>query len=166
MLQCVIAKEGNLFYYNIFSQVPRRCPCSRSLCTLIPTSEELRPPRLKKGQRVAQGPWWESCVFGPNEEAFRPQYWRDLGAVEEQRRGEQNLEDPDVVFPTSVTLMCFKVKVGAVLPPLLLSFVYLFCQFTMFQSLVKRHWWGSDCSESFGNISRWMSNSTHFTFGG
>ena len=121
--------------------------------TLIPTSEELRPPRLKKGQRVAQGPWWESCVFGPNEEAFRPQYRRDLGAVEEQRRGEQNLEDPDVVFPTSVTLMCFKVKVGAVLPPLLLSFVYLFCQFTMFQSLVKRHWWGSDCSESFGLCS-------------
>ena len=74
-----------------------------------------------------------------NEEATRLQYWRDLGAVEEQRRGEQNLEDPDVVFPTSVTLMCFKVKVGAVLPPLLLSFVYLFCQFIMFQSLVKRH---------------------------
>ena len=46
-----------------------------------------------------------------------------------------------------------KVKVGAVLPPLLLSFVYLFCQFTMFQSLVKRHWWGSDCSESFGTFS-------------
>ena len=78
-------------------------------------------------------------MFGPNEEAFRPQYWRDLGAVEEQRRGEQNLEDPDIVFPTSVTLMCFKVKVGAMLPSLLLSFFYLFFQSIMFQSLVKRH---------------------------
>ena len=31
----------------------------------------------------------------------RLQYWRDLGAEEEQRREEQELEDPDIVFPTS-----------------------------------------------------------------
>ena len=78
-------------------------------------------------------------IDGPNEEAFRPQYRRDLGAMEEQRRGKQKLEDPDIVFPTSVTLMCFKVKVGAMLPPLLLSYFYLLCQCKMFQSLVKRH---------------------------
>ena len=42
-------------------------------------------------------------------------------------------------FPTSVTLMCFKVKVRAIMPPLLLSYFYLFGQFKMFQSLVKRH---------------------------
>ena len=79
-------------------------------------------------------------IDGPNEEAFRPQYRRDLGAMEEQRRGKQKLEDPDIVFPTSVTLMCFKVKVGAMLPPLLLSYFYFFfCQSQMFQSLVKRH---------------------------
>ena len=78
-------------------------------------------------------------IDGPNEEAFRPQYRRDLGAMEEQRRGKQKLEDPDIVFPTSVTLMCFKVKVRAIMPPLLLSYFYLFGQFKMFQSLVKRH---------------------------
>ena len=44
-------------------------------------------------------------------------------------------------LPTSETLLCFKVKVGAMLPPLLLSYFYfyLLCQCKMFQSLVKRH---------------------------
>ena len=66
-------------------------------------------------------------------------YWWDLGSVEEQGQEEQKLEDPDIVFPTSVTFMCFKVRVGAMLPPLLLSYFYLLCQCKMFQSLVKRH---------------------------
>ena len=39
------------------------------------------------------------------------QIWRDLGAVKEKGREEQKLEDPDIVFPTSETLLCFKVKV-------------------------------------------------------
>ena len=51
--------------------------------------------------------------FELNEEAFRLQYWRDLGATEEKRRGRQELEDPEIVFPTSSTIMCFRVKVGA-----------------------------------------------------
>ena len=66
-------------------------------------------------------------------------YWWDLGSVEEQRQEEQELGDPDIVFPTSETLLCFKVKVGAMMPPLLLSYFYLLCQCKMFQSLVKRH---------------------------
>ena len=116
---------------HIFPGVSQRggAPAQEAGCTSISTSEEIRQPRLVKGQRVAQGPWCVSCVFG----------WRDLGAMEEQRREGQKLEDPEIVFPTSVTLMCFIVKVGAMLPSLLLSFFYLFCQSIMFQSLVKRH---------------------------
>ena len=47
------------------------------------------------------------------------------------------------------------------LPLLLLSFFYIFCQLFMFQSLVKRHWWGSDCSESFALCS----NKCHIQIG-
>ena len=31
----------------------------------------------------------------------RLQYWRDLGAEREKRQEEQELEDPDIIFPTS-----------------------------------------------------------------
>ena len=56
----------------------------------------------------------------------RLQYWRDLGAEHEQRQEEQELEDPDIVFPTSSTLFCFKVKVRAIRPPLSLSEMFFF----------------------------------------
>ena len=116
---CHLDRAGTtiIIYNNTFL---KRCPYSGSLSTSIPTSEELWRPRPKKGQRVRQGPWRESCVSGPNEEAFRPQYWQDLGAVEEQRTGGSRH-----CFSHSVTLMCFKVKVGAKLPSLLLSFFYI-----------------------------------------
>ena len=51
-------------------------------------------------------------------------------------------------------LMCFKVKVRAIWPPLSLSEMFSFRHFTMFQSILKHHWWGSDCSESFGSCSK------------
>ena len=47
-------------------------------------------------------------------------------AVEEQRHEEQKMEEQDIVFPTHETLLCFKVKVGAMLLPLSLSFFYFF----------------------------------------
>ena len=44
--------------------------------------------------------------------------WRSRGGR------KQELEDPEIVFPIVVTFVCFKVKVGAIWSPLLLSFLY------------------------------------------
>ena len=42
-----------------------------------------------------------------------------------------------IVFLTSETLICFKVKVSAIWPPLSLSEFSSFCHFAMFQSILK-----------------------------
>ena len=55
---------------------------------------------------------------------MRLQYWRDLGAVEEQRREETRVGGSRNCFPSIVTFVCFKVKVGAIWSPLSLSFLY------------------------------------------
>ena len=51
--------------------------------------------------------------------------WRSRGGR------KQELEDPEIVFPSIVTFVCFKVKVGAIWSPLLKS--------KMFQSLIEHH---------------------------
>ena len=45
-----------IIYNNFFSQ-RGGAPAQEAHCTSNCTSEELRRPRLEKGQREAQGPW-------------------------------------------------------------------------------------------------------------
>ena len=90
----------------------RRCPCSRSPLNI----RELRNQVIvyPRQERELLGsplfPW----ILGWDEEAIRPQYWRDLGAVEEQRREETRAGGSRNCFPIVVTFVCFKVKVGAI----------------------------------------------------
>ena len=83
---------------------------------------------------------------------MRLQYWRDLGAVEEQRREETRAGGSRNCFSHDSNFCVLQSESGGNLVSTFTFFLFsfMFCLVKMFQSLLKHHRRGSDSSESFG----------------